>query len=60
MKNNLICLTATLAICVGAFAQDGPSSDTGPKILMYQTNTAGPSGPIAGGGMFCINKTQVI
>jgi hypothetical protein len=52
MKKNLICLTATLAICVGAFAQDGPSSDAGPKILMYQTNTAGPSGPIAGGGMF--------
>ncbi len=51
--NRIFILTATtLLICVGAFAQDAPPVDGGPKVLMLQRNTAGPVGPVTAGGMF--------
>jgi hypothetical protein len=52
MNKILMVVTATLLICGGACAQDAPPPDGGPKILMYQTNTAGPTGPMAAGGVF--------
>jgi hypothetical protein len=52
MKKILIVMAATVLICAGAFAQDAPRSDAGPEVLMYQSNTAGPVGPVTAGGMF--------
>lgn len=52
MNKIFIVMTATLMICCGAFAQDAPPPDAGPKVLMYQANTAGPAGPVAVGGAF--------
>jgi hypothetical protein len=52
MKNTFIPVATILLACGAAFAQDGPPSDSGPKVLMYQTNTAGLVGPVTGGGVF--------
>ena len=58
MNKLFIVITASLLVCAGALAQDGPPGDAGPKILMYQSNaadpatTAGPVGAVASGGMF--------
>ena len=52
MTKIFIVMTATLLICAGALAQDAPSGDAGPRILMYQSSAAAPVGAVAGGGMF--------
>ncbi len=52
MNRALIVMAAGLVACAGAYAQDAPTNDGGPKVLMYQTNTAGPIGPVTAGGMF--------
>lgn len=54
MNRAFIVMAAGLLACAGAYAQDAPPDDGGPKVLMYQTNTTGPIGPVttAGGGMF--------
>jgi hypothetical protein len=51
MNKTLIVMTATLLACGSAFAQDAPPPDGGPKVLMYQSNMAGPAGPMTAGGM---------
>lgn len=52
MNKIFIVITATLLVCAGALAQDAPPSDAGPKILMYQTHSAGPVSAVAGGDVF--------
>lgn len=52
MKNIFVMMSAMLLTCAAVFAQDAPPSDGGPKVLMYQTNTAGPVGPVTAGGVF--------
>jgi hypothetical protein len=53
MNKIFVVMAAGLLACAGVYGQDGPPGDGGPKVLMYQTNTAGPVGPVtASGGMF--------
>jgi len=52
MNKILVVTAATLFACGGAYAQDAPPPDGGPKVLMYQSNVASPVGAVAGGGMF--------
>ncbi len=53
MKKIFVMTAAIFLTCGVALAQDAPPGDGGPKVLMYQTNTAGPVGPVtASGGMF--------
>lgn len=52
MRRIYLFVVAGLLICGGAFAQDAPPPDGGPKVLMYQSNTAGVAGPVTAGGMF--------
>ena len=55
MNKILIVITAILLACAAAFAQDALPPGAGPKVLMFQTNTAGPGGsvgPMAGDGVF--------
>ena len=58
MNKILTIMAVTLLICGGAFAQDAAPSDGTPKILMYQSNMAGPAGPMAGGGLFFSAEIQ--
>ena len=53
MKKIFVMTAAIFLTCGVALAQDAPPGDGSPKVFMYQTNTAGPVGPVtAGGGMF--------
>jgi hypothetical protein len=53
MNKIIVVMAGVFLVCSGAYAQDAAPPDSGPKILMYQTNMAGPAGPVAtSGGMF--------
>ena len=52
MSKTFMILAAAFVISSGAFAQDAPPGDAGPKVLMYQSAVAGPVGPVTAGGMF--------
>jgi len=49
-------MVATLAFCLGVFAQNSPPSDAGPNALFFQSAVVGPPGGIAGAGVFLSNE----
>ena len=52
MTKLFVVMTATLAFCTGAFAQNPPPGDPGPNAMFYQSADFGPPGRVAGAGVF--------